>query len=61
MLIPSTIQPLSCRQSVSTDMISLDKGMGGFLMKVIGKEIFLLMVKVNSRSYLLTSSSLAVS
>lgn len=57
----TTIQPLSCRQSVRTDMISLDRGMGGFLMKVTGKEIFLLMVKVNSCSYLLTGSCLAVS
>ena len=57
----TTIQPLSCRQSVRTDMVSLDRGMGGFLMKVTGKEIFLLMVKVNSCSYLLTGSCLAVS
>ena len=61
MLIPSTIQPLSCRQRLRTDMISFDRGMGAFLMKVIGKEIFLLMVKVNSHSYLLTGSCLAIS
>lgn len=42
-------------------MISLERGMGGFLMKVTGKEIFLLMVKVNSCSNLLTGSCLAVS
>lgn len=48
------------RQGLRTDILSSDRGGCAFLIKVKGTETFFLMVKVNSRSYLLTSSCLVL-